>query len=426
MSLAVITELLRQRIGLDPDSLGPTVLSTVVFARQRAVAIKDISLYAARLQNSPAELEALVNDLVVAETWFFRGGELFNYLAAHIRETVAQRSFERPFRILSAPCSTGEEPYSMAIALIEAQVLREAWQIDGCDISQRHLDRATRGRYSAFSFRQMPPQLRDNYFHAQEGGWQIDESIRTTVRFCCGNLIAPDFLSGEPPYHLIFCRNLLIYLHDSARRQVIESILARLAPGGLVAMGHAEPLSAIDERFCHVGPDGLFLFSRRSAAPASESSTARLYVPGKASNLPDTVAAVRRDKPAKVNPRLTKPQSTVTRSLAPVAVVAPADPLAAARRHADAGRLDDAWSDCQRQLAVAGPSADLFALLGVIQQARHELADAKKHFEKALYLDPAHSDALLQLMLLCQQQGAHEQAELLRKRLNRASQQGET
>ncbi len=254
----------------------------------------------------------------------------------------------------------------------------------------------------------------------------MDESIRETVRFRHANLIDPDPLPGEAPYDLIFCRNLLIYLHDAARRQVIDLLVRLLAPEGFIATGHAEPLSALDARFCQVGPEHCFLFARH-AKPAVASAEPILPAPTRGAS-PAAIVPV--PAPARTAaPPVRSPRPRRTETLAPRATSAPTvdpnDPLSAARLHADAGRLDTAWDACQEQLTSAGPSADLFNLLGIVEQARQNLALARQCFEKALYLDPQHGDSLLHLMLLCEQQGAQAQAALLRGRLERVGLRGD-
>ncbi len=424
MSLETVKALLRKRIGLDPDSLGPAVLPSVVAARQRVLGIPEMPAYAARVQKSPREFDALVNELVVSETWFFRSGQLFPFLAQYIRQTVGGRSPAHPFRALSAPSSTGEEPYSLAIALTELQVPRARWHIDACDVNQRFLDRARLGRYTELSFRQTDAALRDRYFRPVEGGWQLDDSIRTTVEFRRANLIEPGFLRGEAPYDLIFCRNLLIYLHDAARRQVIHALEGLLAPGGLIAMGHAEPLNSLDARFCHVGPDGCFLFAR--AAAATSELRRPLTAPAKAFAAPPFVPVAVEAAPAIMPAKGGPPSKGGHRRAATIAVApSPSDPIATARRHADAGRLDEAWAECQSQLAATEPTADLFALLGMIEQARHDQRSAQQYFEKALYLDPHHGESLMHLILLHEQQGAARQVAVLRTRLERANRRGD-
>ncbi|HVU88078.1 MAG TPA: CheR family methyltransferase [Pirellulales bacterium] len=426
MSLDTVTELLRKRVGLDASSLGPTVLPTVVAARQRALGIADAAAYAAHVQSSRQELEALVHELIVPETWFNRGGTLFSYLASHIQKVAANRPPTRPFRVLSAPCSTGEEPYSLAIALAELDVPRKRWQIDACDINPRHLGRARAGRYSELAFRQFDPTLRAKYFKPAEGrGWQIDDSIREMVQFRHANLVDPHPLPGEAPYDLIFCRNLLIYLHDAARRQLIDSLVRLLAPDGWIATGHAEPLSALDERFCQTGPDHCFLFARQTRPEAADP--VQSLIPGKRGGGATTGSPDPSSAPAAASRgRSGRPKSiAAARPIASKTHPAADDPLSAGRLHADAGRLDEAWAACQAQLTSAGPSAEVFTLLGIVEQARQNLAAARQCFEKALYLDPQHGDSLLHLMLLCQQQGAHDQANLLRGRLERVGLRGD-
>jgi len=119
------------------------------------------------------------------------------------------------------------------------------------------------------------------------------------------------------------------------------------------------------------------------------------------------------------------PRAARKKEFAPAEVSSPQDPLAAARELADHGRLEAAWDACQSLLASAGPTADVYALMGIIQQARHEHSESKRSFEKSLYLDPQHREALLHLMLLCEQQGAHDQARVLRQRIERAGSRGE-
>jgi len=411
MTLESVVVQLREQIGLDPASLGPTVVATVVAARQRALGLDNLAAYAKHLKNSPQELAVLIDELIVPETWFFRGGNLFSHLAKHIQDAALTSPAGEPFRILSVPCSTGEEPYSLAIALAELHVPHQLWHLDAIDISGGHLDRARRGRYSELSFRQTDGELRDRYFKAFENAWEIDGRLRRAVHFRQGNLIAAGFLREEAPYDLIFCRNLLIYLHDEARGQVVATLDRLLSPRGLIAMGHAEPLSSIDRRFSHVGPDGCFLFCRstlvdREEPPARHAAKLPLIASG---------------RPSAANATSVPPPKAKQRtSLAAALTKAPSsDPLSIAKEHADAGRLDEARAACQALLSTTGPTADLYALLGAIHKARHDDAESKHCFEKALYLQPDHGESILHLMLFCEQEGAHSQAAVLRSRLRR-------
>jgi chemotaxis protein methyltransferase WspC len=399
MKLAPVIELLRERIGLDPDSLGSGVLPRAVESQMRALGLTTAAEYAARLVEDGKAFQTLVDAVTVPETWFFRGGEVFAFLVRHIAETVQRQPAGEPYRILSVPCSTGEEPYTLALALVEAGVPSSAWRIEGVDLNARLVARAQQGRFGDFSFRQTAPELRRRYFRPMDGSWELAPAIRSLVGFTQGNLLAPLFLAGEEPFDLVFCRNLLIYLHAAARRRTLDTLDRLLAPQGLLCMGHAEPLDLLDSRFERIGPEGAFLYHR----PAVRASDPQ----------PAAVASPRRE-PASLS-------HGGSRSSPPV----PVDLLAQARQHADAGRLDAALAICQVHLNRWGPSPDLFGLMGVLHQARQEKAEAAQCFQRALYLEPAHYESLTHLMLLCQEQGDHRQAERLRRRLERAAVEGE-
>jgi chemotaxis protein methyltransferase WspC len=399
MNLTPVTDLLSGQIGISPESLGATVLSRAVEARMRTLGLTVPAEYAARLSVDLQEFQALVGVLTVPETWFFRGGDVFAFMARHIATEVPLRQTGTRYRILSVPCSSGEEPYSLAIALVESGVPPSDWSIEAIDLSERQIERACQGRFSEFSFRQTPPELRLQYFQPVDASWELAPAIRSLVRFRQGNLFAPFFLAGEAPFDLVFCRNLFIYLHPAARQNALATLDRLLAPQGLLCMGHAEPLEFLDPRFVHFGPDGYFLYSRRSARAANPSATG--------------VDRPRRDL-APVPDAAARPATSAPPS-------APVDLLAQARQQADRGHLDLALATCGTILSQSGPSAPLFCLMGVLHQARHEKDEAMCCFQSALYLEPAHRDSLTHLMLLCQEQGDHPQEARLRRRLDRSA-----
>jgi chemotaxis protein methyltransferase WspC len=403
MNLTPVTDLLREQIGIAPESLGATVLSCAVEARMRTLGLTVPEEYAARLTGDLEEFQALVGDLTVPETWFFRGGDVFVFMARHIANEVRLRQTGKRYRILSVPCSTGEEPYSLAIALVEAGVPPAGWAIEGVDLSARQIERACEGRFGEFSFRQTAPELRLRYFQPIDTRWELAPAIRSLVRFRQGNLFAPFFMAGEEPFDLVFCRNLFIYLHPAARQRALATLDRLLAPQGLLCMGHAEPLEFLDPRFVHFGPDGYFLYSRRTA------------------QAPDQVPPVV-DRP-RWDPAPWPEAAALPTTAAPHS--APVDLLAQARQQADRGQLDLALATCGTILSRSGSSAQVFCLMGVLHQARQEKDEATRCFQRALYLEPAHRDSLTHLMLLCQEHGDHVQEARLRRRLDRSAQGGE-
>jgi chemotaxis protein methyltransferase WspC len=360
----------------------------------------DVVGYAAHIADDRDEFEALVDEVVVPETWFFRGGDVFAFLAAHVK------ALGRHARLLSVPCSTGEEPYSLAVALAEASVPRESWTLTAADVSGRHLTAARRGVYGAFAFRQNDDEIRSRHFRVVRGGWEVEARHREAVAFRQGNLIDPLFLAGEAAFDVVLCRNLLIYLHREARLRVLANLGRLLALDGVLGVGHAEPQS-LGVGWSRFGPEGLFLF-RRGRVPGSVNAAPA----GRPE--PPSRSPVRPTAPVRIGP-------VCQTGPAPTTVPPPAeDLLARARAEADAGRLADALASGRVHLEQHGASADLYNLLGTIHHARHETAEAVLCFEKALYLRPDHRDALLHLMLLARERGDVGLAELLRKRLERA------
>ncbi|HLJ95069.1 MAG TPA: CheR family methyltransferase [Gemmataceae bacterium] len=402
MNLARVIDLLRQRIGLEPDSLGATTLPRAVTARMRALGLTAPEAYATRLAGDAEEFQILLADVAVPETWFFRGGEVFTYLAGHVGDAVRQQGSGKRFRILSVPCSTGEEPYSLAIALTEAGVLPASWEIEALDLSFGHVKTARQARFGKFSFRQTTPALRDRYFKPVESCWELDPRIRSRVRFRQGNLLDPQFLVNEESFDLILCRNLFIYLHPDARQQALNTIIRLLAADGWLCVGHADRLDIHNACLTRAGPESYFLY-RRAALPASPAPTvSKTLAPP---NLDHTV-----------------PES----ALAAAEGSSPVALLEHARQQADSGKLADALASCQEQLARVGPSADLYSLMGVIHQAQQEQDAAVRCYQRALYLDRDHPEALAHLMLLSQERGDGVQAERLRRRLKRVTPGGDT
>jgi chemotaxis protein methyltransferase WspC len=241
MSLPGGEAVVRDRFGLDPEALGVSALPLAVEKRTNALGVATTDDYLAVLSSDPAEQLALAAELAVSETWFFRGGyELFDSLSEFIIGRAGQRSPDSPVRVLSVPCSTGEEPFSLAIALDRHQVPPAAYRIEGVDLSPGHLARASVGRFKSFSFRESGPDVRTTHFQPTGDSWELRPAIRERIRFSPGNVADPNFLAGVQPFDVILCRNLAIYLTDTAVDELWHFLLPRLRPGGRLIVGKAE------------------------------------------------------------------------------------------------------------------------------------------------------------------------------------------
>ena len=153
MAYVQIEELLQQTMGLDVASIGTSAVERAVLARAAECKLDGAVAYLARLRSSAAELQALIEAVVVPETWFFRDMHAYAALVRIAQEEWLRAHPESVLRLLSVPCSTGEEPYSMAMALADAGFPAERYRIDAVDISARCLRRATTALYGRNSFR---------------------------------------------------------------------------------------------------------------------------------------------------------------------------------------------------------------------------------------------------------------------------------
>ncbi len=405
MILSPVEDLVRSRIGLDPLSLGTSTFPRAVTTRMHARAVDSADAYAALLGTDAGEWATLVGELIVPESWFFRGGApYFRQLARWLRERAAGRS---P-RVLSVPCGCGEEPYSLVLALDEEGVPPGLVRVDGVDLCPASVARAEAGRYPAFAFRETDADPRPRYFRdAGPGQWEVEKRVRSAVQFRVGNLVAPDFLSGEPPFDLILCRNLFIYLTDEARGRAVANLRRLLTPGGRLCLTPAEADRLPPGLFTADGSAALAIFTRSDDPPAGGPRSGVHPRPAQKSG---------------VLPRPTAPASTSADTpLVSGTRFDPAPPppsTAAARELADTGKLDDARAVCEKAVR-AGPSAEWYSLLGVIDLAAGRAGDAEASFRRALYLDPDHREALTHLAMLCERRGDAGPASGLRRRLAR-------
>src|SRR5436190_14625947 len=151
--MKLIESLLREKMGLDAASIGSGLIHRIVRLRMKTLGLKQVEEYRKLLASSRGEWNELVEGVVVTETWFFRDREPFGALVRQVLDAWLPAHPTAPLRLLSLPCSSGEEPYSVAMALLDAGVPNGRFQIDGADISGRALERARQGIYRKNSFR---------------------------------------------------------------------------------------------------------------------------------------------------------------------------------------------------------------------------------------------------------------------------------
>ena len=419
MVLARFESLLKKSIGLDAATIGPSALERAIRERERACQLDDRGAYWERLCSEQSELQALIESVVVPETWFFRDRDAFTALGCLVRETIHVRRPGRRVRILSLPCSTGEEPYSMVMAILETGVAVEGVQVDAVDVSHRALGHGHVGVYGKSSFRGSDLAFRDRYFEEIDGRHRVSEQVRRHVTFQYGNLLDPASLPGAGTYDVIFCRNVLIYFDRPTQDEATEVLSRLLAPGGVLFVGAAESGVLVNRGFVSARLPKVTAFShaQERAATAATSTAPRAAVPAARPRIPV----------ARSNPVVTaapRPSEAGTRRQAiarpsEAKQIAPAPGLDAAIGLANEGRFAEAAAWCEEYLRRCPPSAEVFHLLGLVRDAAGNYSEAAAYYRKALYLDPRHHETLIHLALLLEAQNNRAEAELLRTRARR-------
>ncbi len=210
--------------------------------------------YFARLRGDiGGEIEQFINAFTVNETYFYREDHQLQCLSNDIlAERVRGRARNAPIRIWSVPCSTGEEPYSIAIWLLENWAAVDTYDIEivGSDIDTRALEAAAAGVFGKRALMRLSPDLVERYFTlVGDDQWRILEDLRDSVRFTAANLVETDQTRPHGQFDVIFCRNVLIYFDDASRRVAAENLYENLAPGGFICLGHTESMSRISPLF---------------------------------------------------------------------------------------------------------------------------------------------------------------------------------
>jgi chemotaxis protein methyltransferase WspC len=399
-----IERLLRDTIGLDAATIGSTLIERTVRLRMKHHGLQTTEHYQRLVETSDTEWDQLMESVIVTETWFFRDRAAFAALGRLVREQWLPAHPTAPLRLLSVPCASGEEPYSLVMALLDAGVPPGRFQIDAADISTRALTTARAAVYGKNSFRGKDLAFRDRYFQPTKQGFLLNPAIRNKVQFYQGNIFSPDFLAGPArrDYDFIFCRNLLIYFDRPTQEMALERINRLLAPPGVLFVGSAELPLALQQGFVSANLPMAFACVRAEGS----SRTSQAHQPPLNTPLPSPV-------PIKFTvenkPRLeASPQGAATQ-------------LEKGRVLADAGRLQEAAGVCEAYLRDHGPSAQAYYLLGLVREAAGD-PRALDCYRKAIYLEPNHYETLLQMALLSQKDGDTARARTFKARARRIKQ----
>ncbi len=246
-----LRDLIRERFGIFYDDSKQFLLQSRLQTRLIKTRAQDFQQYHSFLTSAPNrenEWAELASVLCNNETYFFRERAQLDVLVTEVLDETLKNG--RHLRIWSSACSTGEEPFTIAMMLMEThRIVPSSITLRATDLSPRALEKASTGFYRELSFRATPPEMVQKYFRPFEGGFFINDEIKRLAEFSRINLLEGRAVSAMGVHDAIFCRNVLIYFDKSTQKRVVEAFAAALRPGGYLFLGHAESIMRLTDLY---------------------------------------------------------------------------------------------------------------------------------------------------------------------------------
>jgi len=425
MPLSKIEKILHDSMGLNSTSIGISAVLNAAELRMTALNISDLKKYSEIVTKDKNEVQELIEEIVVAETWFFRDIQPFKMLTEYIKDEWQKIDKDKPIRILSLPCATGEEPYSIAITLIEAGLMPSQLKIDAFDISERNIKRCKTACYRENSFRGVEKNIRDRFFNYNNKQYYPDILIKAMVNFEVASVLDPVFVATQIPYDIVFCRNLLIYFDKHTQATAAEMLDKLLNPKGMLFVGHAE--TSIFSKNWEISRRYPKSFIVRKFDDNQNVSN-KLFKQKSISSFPQNVGNDNKKKLRTVIVESTKSErlkidDTKIPFCTPVSNenhihinLELKNELVAAKQFADNGQLIEAEKKCIKYLEKNKQDTKVYFLLAIIQLSIGDEQKSVQYFKNVIYLEPGHYDALIYLSTLLGDQGDELGATRFRER----------
>ncbi len=243
----LIADFVRERFGLSFEGARRDILEARLRSRLCDLHLQTFREYYHYLRFHPAgetETAELSRRITNNETYFFREPHHFGFILNHVIPPLQTALRSRPLRVLSAGCSSGEEPYSLVVNLVDSGLELQGyrWEIDACDLNAARIEQARAALYEPGSLRVCDEEVRQRCFIRNGERFQLKDRYRKGVNFFQANLAAPTVGLGWAGYDVILCRNMLIYFHDDSFISLIGHFGRLLLPGGYLLLGHSESL----------------------------------------------------------------------------------------------------------------------------------------------------------------------------------------
>jgi len=272
----LLRDFVHERFGLYYDESQRASLRARLAPRLALLGLSSFEDYHRYLRFAPEradEQQRMVSHLTNNETYFFREQPQLDGFAGHVLRALKERktrSGEKRLRVLSAGCSTGEEPLTLGMILFDSGQFFWGWDVSvtGLDVDGAALDKARRAVYHQGSLRTVTPALLERHFATDGNGVRVKDSSRRSVSFRAGNLLEPASYEGLGPLDVLFCRNVLIYFSDAAVQRAVSLFQQAIAPGGYLFLGHAESLARVSSAFVPIRFQGAIVYQKPEEAVA--------------------------------------------------------------------------------------------------------------------------------------------------------------
>lgn len=402
MPKRIIAQRLKDAMGLHTPTVGMVTVSSAIDKRMRSLEIDRCEEYLDRLNEDASEMQNLIEAVIIPETWFFRDIIAYEKLLKYLKKNKLTETYndKSPLRILSIPCSSGEEPYTIAMLLADNGFCDNEYKIDAVDISENLIRHAQQGIYGKNSFRTEDLSFIKRHFTPLDEKFLISERMKSLVNFKNSNLMSSSFLPGHEIYDVIFCRNLLIYFDAPTQAQVFMVLARLLKDDGILILGHAES----SQRSA-----GVFEAAHELGAYINRKTTKKPPLPGARKNITNT--------------DVIKNQSPETLQVEPAqagpAQNAEINELEDAFVQANNGNIEEAMNLANNYIKRDRFSSRAHYLLGLLYDTAGNTDLADEYLKKSLYLDPNNIETLIHLSLMAEQRGDTEDSERLRNRAAR-------
>ncbi len=349
------------------------------------------------------ELSYLIQLLTVGETYFFRNEHHFSALSGYIFPNLKGKA--APVQILSAGCSTGDEPYS--IVMLCKEMFPDLWiELTATDINQKSIDKAQVGIYSERAVKQMPPLYVSKYFQKKEEHYYLDKSIIRSVAFRQGNLRDNQFYQNMGLFDLIICRNVLIYFS----KPVIETILSRfhsiLKPHGFLILGHSESIYGYSSDFQSVEQCNTFFYQKKDFLEPKNLSSVQ-----KIGHTPEALPVNTQPLPLRQPPSMERMPVAAEKAFNEKKIQNPEQEYSKGIQHLIHEKQEEAWSTFKKILEEHPKHVGSLLCMALLEANKNHSAQALNYCERALAIEEFSPEAHYIQGLLHENQDQYEDAQ---------------